>query len=279
MKKVIQGASLLMMLCISINVYNEEITENSFDKLMALSGLNKQISEFSGMIPAVLEQVRQQGPAIPNAIFKDMQKSFEDAFLPSEILSTIGIEIKKSISESEVKDLLVWYESDLGRRITEAEERASTPAAYQEMIKDAQFYLADEKHLTVAKKMDSLLNATDMTMLFHDSAQKAVFTAISTVMNPDQPVDIEALEARMSSQDQQLRVNIKQLTILTFIYTYKEIDMVSTERYVKFIERPSTRKFNDSIIRGMKYAFTQLINKMAKSFAVKLKKRIEKGNK
>lgn len=279
MKKVIQGASLLIMILIPSMVWAGEITDDSLDKLMALSGLNKQIAEFPGMVRAGAEQTRQQGSPISDTEFGEVRRSMEAAFQPSEIISTIGIEIKNNISESEAKDLLAWYESDLGRMITKAEENASTPAAYQEMIKEAQSLLADEKRVKFAKKIDSILNATDMAMQLQENTAVAVFTAISTVMNPDQPVNTGAFKAQMSAQEQQMRSNIEQLVIVSFVYSYKDIDMASIKKYVKFLERSNTRKFNDSVIKGTKYALNQSIDKMAKSLAVVFKKYDEKVNK
>lgn len=279
MKKVIQIALLLTMIFIPSIVWAGDIAKDSLDKLMAFSGLNKQVAQLPGMVRVGVEQARQQGSPIPDAEFVEMQRLIEGAFQPSGILSAIGIEIKNNISESEAKDLLGWYESGLGRRITKAEENASTPAAYQEMIREAQSLLSDEKRVKFAKKIDSLVNATDMTMQLQEKVGVAVFTAISTVMNPDQQVNIGPFEAQMSAQEQQVRANIEQLVIVSFVYCYKDIDMGSIEKYIKFLERSSTRKFNDSVIKGMNHALNQSIDKMAKSLAVVFKKYREKVNK
>lgn len=280
MKKVIQGASLLIVIFIPGIVGAGEIAEDSFDKLMALSGLNKQMAEFPGVVRAGLEQAKRPGAPIADAEFGEVQRSIEDAFQPSGILSVIDMEIKNNISESEVKDLLTWYESDLGRKITKAEENASTPAAYQEMIEEAQSLLTDEKRVKLAGKIESLVNVTDMTMRLQENAGVAVFTAISTVMDPDRSVNnIEAFKAQMSAQEQQMRANIEEFVILSFVYSYKDIDMASIEKYVKFLERPNTRKFNDSVIKGMNYALNQSIGKMAESLAVVVKKYDEQVDK
>ncbi len=279
MNKVIQGVSLLTLLFFTSIVLAEEISEGSLNKLQALSGLDKQVAEFPGMVRAGVEQARQQGSPIPDAEFNDVMSSIVSAFQPSVILSTVGMEIKNNISESEAKDLLTWYESDLGRRITKAEENASTPAAYQEMIKNAQILLADEKRVESAKKLDSLVNATGMAMQLQENAGVAVFTAISTVMNPGQSVNMEAFMAQMSAQEPQIRANIEQVVVLSFVYSYKDIDIASIEKYIIFLERPNTKKFNDSVIKGMKYAFNQSVEIMAKSLAVLFNKYDKKVNK
>ncbi|MBI5206077.1 MAG: DUF2059 domain-containing protein [Nitrospirae bacterium] len=275
MKKVAQGVSLLVIFATSM-AWAGEINSDSLNRLMTLSGLHKQVAEFPGMVRAGVEQAKQQGSPIPDAEFDKITRSIESAFQPSEILSTIGIELKNSISESEAKGLLAWYESDLGRKITKAEEDASTPAAYQKMIKEAQSLLVDKKRVEIAKKLDGLLNSTDMVMQIQENAGIAVFTAISKAMNPDQPVHIEAFKSQMLAQKQQMRANIEQLVIVTYVYSYKDIDIDSLKKYVEFNERPNTRRFNNSVIKGMKHALNKAIDKMATSLAVTFKKQTQK---
>ncbi len=276
MKKIALGVFLLIFIFSASVVCSGELSSNSLNRLMALSGLNKQVAEFPGMVQAGVEQARQQGLEIPDAEFDEVVRSIEGAFQPSEILSTIGMEVKNSISESEAEHLISWYESDLGKKITKAEEDASTPAAFKEMIAEAQSLLADQQRVGIANKLDGLLNATDMTMQIQEDTGVAVFTAISKVMDPEKPVPVEAFKSQMSAQEQQIKANIKQLVIVSFVYSYKDIDIDALEKYIAFNERTNTRKFNDSVIKGMKYALNKAIDKMATSMAVTFKKHAEK---
>ena len=279
MKKLAQGSFVIAIVFLSSIVLAGNITDTSFNKLMALSGINKEIAELPGMIIAGIEQAKQQGAPISDAAFGEMQEPMKSVFRPSEILNIIGKEIRNNISESEAKDLLAWYESDLGRVITKAEENASTPAAYQEMIKKAQSLLADEQGVNIAKRIDMLLNATDMAMQLQENAGIAVSSVISTIMNPSQSINIEDFKTQMFAQEQQSRKKIEQLVILFFVYSYKDINKANIEKYIKFLERPNTKKFNNSVAKGMEYAFNHSIDTMAKSLADAFKKNNKKVNK
>ena len=136
MNKIIQSGTLLLTLLISNITWAGSLNDNSLSQLMALSGLNKQAAQIPGLIKVGVAQARQQGAAIPDAEFAEVQKSIGSAFSTSEFLSTLGDEIKNNVSEEDAKDLFTWYKSSLGRRITQAEENASTPAAYQKMIQE-----------------------------------------------------------------------------------------------------------------------------------------------
>lgn len=273
MKKMIQSALLLAAIFIPAFAQASPLTAGSLDKLLALSGLKKQIAQYPGLVRAGLEQARQEGASMPDAEFQELRNLTENAFRPSAILDTVGMEIKKNISESEAKDLFVWYESDLGKMFTRAEENASTPSAYQEMLKQAQVLFSDQSRVKLARRLDSLLNVTDVTLQLEENTTLAVFAVFATVAKPDQPVNIEALRAQLSAQEQQRRANAEQLVILSFLYAYKDINPADMEKYLKFLERPNTRKFNDSVMKGIKHGFNQSLEKMAKSLAILLKKK------
>lgn len=257
---------MLAILFTSNVVSAGSISESSLNKLMALSGLNKQIAQFPAMVGAGLTQAQQQGTPIPTAEFSEMQKSVKSAFQPSGILKVIGKEIKNSVSESEAKQLLTWYKSSLGKKITKAEENASTHAAYQEMLKQAQALFAKTKRVQLAKEIDSLVNATDMTMQLQENTGVAVFTAISSAMNPGKAVNIKPYMDQMAAQKPKMRVNIEQLVVLSYIYSYKDIEIASIKKYIAFLKRPNTKKFNDSVIKGLNQSIDKIANSLAKTF-------------
>lgn len=276
MNKVIRGGVLLLTLLIVNNVSAGTVSENSLNKIMALSGLNKQVAQFPAMVGAGMAQARQQGSAIPDAEFSEMLKSVKSAFEPSAFLKVISKEIKSNLSESDAKNLLVWYKSSLGRKITKAEEAASTPAGYQQMIKEAQSLLANTKRVGLAKEIDSLINMTDMSMQLQEDSGIAVYTAISSVKNPGKPVNVKPYVDQVSAQKQQMRAQVEQLVLLSFVYGYKDLDIASIKKYISFLKEPNTKKFNDSVIKSMTIAFNLAINKMAKSLAMTFKKNTNK---
>lgn len=260
-------------------VLASDLSDQSLNKLLALSGMNKQISALPEMVKAGAEQAKQQAtaaqkkPLMSDAEFSELKTAMADAFEPSAIIRSAGAEIKSNVSESDAKEMIVWFESDLGRKITKAEEGATTPAGYQEMMKSAQSPLSDEKRVKFAQKLDKLLNATDTAMKFRERTATAVFIAISTAMHPNQPVNIEGFKSQLSAAIQKGRGNVEQLIILSFVYSYKDIDMDSLEKYGQFLERSATKRFDDSGRKGMMAAMDQSVDRMAKSTAALFKKR------
>jgi len=268
LKKLILSLTILFVVLTCNIVWASALTNNTFDNIMSLSGLNKQIAEFPGLVQAGIEQAYHQNPSISSGELADLKGVVAKAFMSEKFLNTISDEIRKTISEEEGKQLLSWYESSTGRQITVAEENASTPEAYQAMIREAQFLFSDKNRIDLAQKVDTLVGISDMTLQIQMDTAVAVFMSASSALNKNQKINIDNFKNQLEAQKEQMRENIEKLTLLSFLYSYKNIEIDTLEEYINFISKPATMKFNESVVKGMKSAFNQATNEIAKSLGI-----------
>jgi len=280
MKKMMQSVVLIVMILCPAIAWSGDITKGSLDKLLALSGINKQVSDLPNLVKAGAEASRRQDPSdMPGDVYNDLKKAIEKAFRPAETLQAVSMEIKKNLSEAEARSLLNWYESDIGRKITKAEENASTPAAQEEMMRNVSVLISDNERVALAEKMESLYHVTDKLMKINEDSAIAVFKAFSAIQEPNQREDMNTFKTKLSEQMQENKSHVREMVILSNVYSYKDIDIASIEKYVKFIESAAARKFNDAAMKGMEKSLKQSSEKMAKAFAADFKKYIEKNKK
>lgn len=270
MQKLIQKMLLLIMLLFANTVFASEISEKSIHKLIILCGIDKQISKFPELIQLGFEQAIQKGAPITNEKRAQIQSVMVDSFQPKEIISTLEKEIANNMTESDVRYLMAWYESDLGKKITQAEENASTPNAYQEIIKTSSSLLMDSKRVKFAKKMDKLLSLTDTALQFKENTMVAVVTAVLTMKDPNHSVNIEALKYRISENEQKMREETEKIIVASLVYSYKNIDENSLKKYLDFLKRSKAQKFYKTARKGMDLELNHSVDKMAKSLAVLL---------
>lgn len=244
---------------------------NSLDRVLRLSGLTKQVGEFPGLVKAGFIQGIQQGAPLPENEVELILDSADRAIVPSTILDEIRGSLKYSLSEREIQTLLKWYESEIGKRITAAEEEASTPEAYELMINSAQEMLEDSERVEVAARLDELLGATDMTMDIQKMSGLAVYSAIMTAMAPEQELNPEAFQSQMAEMEPQMRENVRQLVLVSFIYSYQQIDDDSLAEYEAFLNLPVSQKFNSAVVTGLNRGFTQAVSRWASDIALIMK--------
>lgn len=252
--------------------------ENNLDKLFLLSGITKQVSELPGLVKTGFIQGVQQGTAISENEISLMLESADKTILPSVILDEIKYSLEKSLSNEDIESLLKWYESDIGESITAAEEKASTPEAYQQMMNSAQQLLENTKRVEVAARLDELLGATDMTMEIQKFSGVAIYSAIVTAMAPDQELNIDAYKSQMAAVEPQMRANIQQLVIVSFVYSYQQIDDDSLAKYETFLNRSVTKNFNNSTIKGLSRGFEKVVANWANDIAAILKNKVNQQN-
>jgi hypothetical protein len=274
MKKVFAVMSLLVVTGVfSGFAWAGDISNASINKLMALSGLNKQIAEMPAAVQAAIAQEKQRNPSLPDARLREVQRAIEKGFQPSVILNSIKAQLKNDLSERDAKYLLSWYQSDLGKRITRAEEAASTGESLREMMTNSQRYLADRDRVWMAKRLDFLMGGTDKMVRMQMDTSLAVFSSLSTALNPGQPVNIKAFKAQLSSQEPQIRASAEQFMVLSLVYSYKDVDLASLEKYADFLQQPITSRFNECVFKGLDNGFQQGVGEMTKYLKTMLIKR------
>lgn len=271
MKKLFQIILLFIMMLCPVVAWSGDISKGSLDKLMVLSGLNKQMSELPNMVINGMEESSTQESEMPDVIYNDFKKAIEKSFLPADILKIISQEIKQNFSEAEARKILEWYESDIGRKITKAEEAASTPAALEEMRRQAAFLISDQERLALAEKIENVTHGTDMVMRMNENTSMAVFSAFASTKEQGRQEDMKAFKAQLSEKMQESKPQIREMIIVSNIYSLKDIDIAGIEKYIKFMEIPAAQKFNKAVMKGMEKAFAQSTEKLVKSMAASVK--------
>lgn len=243
------------------------VSDETINRLLDLSGLTVQINQFPSLIKAGMDQAKQQGTPLPDDEFSLLVNSANDSIIPSEIIDQIKVALKKTMNEKEANKLLAWYESDLGKHITHAEEGASTYEGYQQMMQSAQTLLENTGRVEFANRIDVLMGATDMSMEIQEHTNIAVYSAIMTAIQPDAPLNIEPFKAQMDATSEQTRASVKQMVTLSYVYSYRDIATDSLKKYEAFLNEPATIKFNKTIIESMNRGLESSISKWADALA------------
>lgn len=261
------AAGFTLALYFAANLAFASASQSSIDQVMALSGLTEQVKQYPEQIKVGFQQAKQQGTAISDTEFQALIDSVDQYISPTSIHDQIRNSLQKSLSEEEALHLLEWYRSPLGKEITQAEELASDPNEQTKVMELAAELIKDNERAALAKRLDRLVGATDMTMGIYEYSSIAVFSALTTAMNPSAPLNIAPLRAQMSANAAQTRSQIEQLITVSYIHTYKHIDLAKMKKYEAFLAEPTTTKLNRTVTTSMKQALETSISNWAESLA------------
>lgn len=254
---------LLSLVFLPTIVIGEQISIETLSKLTKLSGADKQVAGLSEIAWSGFVQGTREGPTIPPEELAKVKEAMESAFNSSDMMKTIKNEIRAEITEEEGLELISWYQSKAGVKITSAEEKASSNQAIQQMFKEARFLMEDQKKVKTAIRIDQLVNGTEMTLCLQRYSGIALFTAFESLKNPDTPVNIADFNTRMYAQEQQARGQAQKLTILSLVFCYKDIEQTVVDEYIEFLKTPTSRRYTKNAMEGFKEAFRKSTDQMA----------------
>lgn len=262
MKKLLHVA-LLAMLSLGSILSASEISEKSLNKLMKLSGISKQMQEYPSIVKSGMTQAQSQSNSISPEKFTMMKKTVDEAYKPSKLIYIIKINIKNKLSQTDVNNLLKWYKSDIGKKITKAEEDSSTVEAYKYMLQNAEEIMKDKKKVFFANRIDKLLHVTEMVA----QLQKNTTISIYSAMSKPTKSEITIFRSQLSSKRKEIEANSRRMVILSFAYSYRYISNEDLEKYIIFLKESSSKKFNDAAMKAMINSLNEAVSDMAYSFS------------
>jgi len=248
-------------------------SDQMLEQVLTLSGLNKQLNNIPEDVRVMVELAFQQNNnnQISDLEIQAIKGAIQGAYDAPTISGIVRGEIKSSLTEEDLRELLSWYKSDLGQKITMLEENAQSP----EMIK-TQMNASIPKDITPQRqkliiRFIKALDASKTYLQIRKNSELALFTAFSTVLNPTQPANIQAFEESWTSKENQMKGALYKQQVAMAQFTYSEIDDSMLEKYIQFLQSSSAKKFVQSSLVGIQNAMEQANNSMAWSLATVFK--------
>ncbi len=275
-KLTLLASSLLALLLSAGQAWAGDLSDASLHKLLDLSGVNQQAAALPAMIKGGARQAQEEAEssgkeALSKQDYKELQEIFGEAFQPGTLLQAVAATVSKNVSEADAKQVLAWLESDVGRKITQAEVDATNDEARGNMMNDTRALMADKERVELARKLDKLQHTTDDAITIEAQMATVMYVSVSRRLRPDQPVDEKAFRKQvMAGID---RASVEQATLTSFVYTYRNIDIPSLKKYIEFLEQPAARRFNDSLSTGLIEGMNKCAENAAEKIAAAAKKK------
>ncbi len=219
------------------------------EELIEKSGIAGQVRAYTDEFEKLGRQpvwVHKQFEKMVETLWADMA----DAFSAEKIFSIIDRGLQEHLTEEDKSLLLAHYNSQLGRRITELEVKASQPGAEagidavaQELVADPAKY-ADRRALYM--EIDEAIGPTTLILPFN-MAYPMLATPVLLWMamkDLDAAATLALLEQHRSEQEKQ-----EAGTMALMAYTYRDLEIQDLHAYLAFLNSTAAKKFNLTLER------------------------------
>lgn len=231
-------SALLLGLALSVPS-QAAITKASLAELLTLSGYERQIMDLPSQLKQGVEQgIAQRDP--DNAV--KLAASIEQFVDVKKMRHNLELKVQAILTQADVDQLLVWYRSELGKKITAAEVKAGTMDAFTQMQQQLPELMKNAERVALAKQMDVLIRGTEQAMQMQESVMRAVFSSIMKSQAPDMPVNAAFIEQQLEPAKAQMRPATQQMMVAMGAFTYQTINVGDVERYIAFLQQAPTKK-------------------------------------
>lgn len=223
-------------------------------QLYELSGLEKQVAQLSELSVAGLNEEYEQG-GLPERFYEYLLPLARDAYNVHKIKRDLLERIEKNLDVTCIEAVLSWLQSPQGRKITIAEEAASTPEGIQRMQAYAaqlQTNPTSLRRLQLVKRLNKATNSTELMIDMATITVHGVMKELNAILPSTQRVDNYTLEQQMNAQRSQMRQSFQNVCIVSSLYTYQSLSDDELERYVEFAESDFGRGYHQSIFQEFK---------------------------
>jgi len=248
------------------------------DKLYVRSGMEMQTQQIPLLIQARFDQAVNNDYRIqklPRHIVSDMREIILQSYAAEHLEKTIKEHLALQMKADEIRDVLTWLDSPLGKKCTQLEEAASTPEAFVKMqayagqIQDAP---PPQNRLKLFQGLDSAVKATETSVEIAMNTQIAVIMAIVVTLPVENQKPFSEIKKEVEKSRPQLEAVMKAEVLLSFLYTYRSLRDSELEQYLDFTTSTKGEKYHSAAVTGFKKALLDGSIKWGNSIAELLQK-------
>ena len=257
--KILMQAVLILLL-VPLCSHAADRDNAMVQELFSKSGLEKQLNHLPLSIQAAFEQAEQQVRylrSLPKRVTEIIKTQARESFRPESLKPIILGELAGKLSSSDMRKVLAWLNTPLGKKCTRLEEAASSPEAYAEI----QEYAASLKktaptatRLDALKKFDSAARITETGIDTVMSMQVAVAFAITATLPTEQQMSLERIAAEIEKNRPEIEPDIAAQTLVSLLYTYRSLTDAELREYTAFVSSPAGVKYHDIASDALKKA-------------------------
>ena len=249
---------------------DDSTQQTLIEQIMEESGLNEMIEQMPAMAAMGFDQ--QQPPPLNRDKYEKFREIFLETFEAEGIRKTMLTHFNEQYDQERFSEFLALIRTPLIQKMTALEIAESTPQAQRDMIRNGNIIMgqASQKRLDLARRLDEVTGATEMTLDTQMMVAGAMITNMNMIMPPEQRLSDRQVEQMLGQMRLQSRFPARQYTHLSFVYMYRSVSDEELEKYIQTYEteigRWGTKLMRDAWMKVSEEISSDLAEQMKDAF-------------
>lgn len=228
-------------------------------RLVVSSGLAVQLQAVPGQIQREVEQLRGKVPdETVNALGEASLKGFQPAGLQEDVSRVLA----EKMPLADMRKIIAWLETDLGRRITRAEEQAAhqmTPESLRAHIEGTKRTPPSRKRAEMIAALMKATKAVESTANAIESIGLGVALGIDAMQPAQNRLGPANLRRRLreAMPPAQIRQEVSATLPAIFSFTYRDVSETDLAAYLAYSRSAIGVRYNDSVMGALAEALAR----------------------
>jgi hypothetical protein len=234
-------------------------------RLITSCGLSVQLPGFAGQMKAQMEELRSQVDA---AIVPALAEAALEAFRPDVLEADILGDIQRRLSIDDMNAALAFLDTPAGRRVTRAEEQASTrtPAELEQYVRELKQNSPRDARLSLVQQLIAASYIEDITV----RGMQAIALGVALGMDSTQPRERRIGRANIERHvkralpEEQIKQDLRLSLPVGYLYTYRNIDDADLHAYLRFLTSASGKRYTEQMTEAFMGALVRASVRLGK---------------
>ncbi len=221
--------------------------------LMEKSGMKVQIDLIPAQVTAGIHESARQGVPMDVVIQDKLVGALDTVSLNQDVRAYLV----DKMSNDEVRQVLAWLESPLGRRVVAMEIDASQPDNMMKMSEVFEAEQARPGRLSRIHRLDEAVLSKERSKDLMINMQ--VFFGMAMVAERGSPKRANYAQTRRNIERAMTPMwdELEQVVTMMYLFTYRELSDTDFDLYLEFTESALGQKYNRVLYDGLSHAFHQ----------------------
>lgn len=235
-------ATSLLLPLLPLGAHGSEPTaRDAMQELYELSHLAAQVASTAELVSQGLVQQRGRvAPETLDAALRSVRRAYDARALEKTVLANL----EARYDARHAPTALTWLQSPLGRRITRLEAESATAeaaGALQEFARALENEPPSPERVAAAKRFDEALETTHFTVELTIATSLGIAIALGATLPAERRSDPEEMRARIESRREEFHSMFRPMSVVSFLYTYRDLSQEEIDAYLAFAETDAGR--------------------------------------
>lgn len=257
-----------LMLFANVCLANEAETQRLITSLMYKSGLVSQIeSNAETMVNEYVKALKTQG--MPDAKVERVARGIAPFFNATSTKGEVRQYFVDNLSVDDIKEVMTWLESPLGKKVTQYEEETSDPRVFATIATESEPLKSNTVRVNKLKEHDELIKVVEGSTRMAINSQISLLLVISSTLPKDQRTGVESVKAEMQKNEPAIREIVASQLLSYQLVAYKNITDAELDRYLVFLDTESAKKYHKVTIDALDQSLVNANKRLGLSLAEK----------